>query len=82
MLMIISIANIAYAGETAQKVGQVVGKAAKETKEAGEIIIDTTKKGAKKIYSEAKEGITDFKKGVKDGYHNGADKKDSGKASN
>jgi len=65
----------AFAGEKAAKAGEVAGKAAKETKEAGIVVIDATKKGAKTtmqwfkdLFKSSKENGKDFKEGVKKGY--------------
>jgi len=74
VLLLVSSGAV-YAGDKSEKAGEVVGKAAKETKEAGIILIDATKKGAKKtgkflkdIFEDTKEGAKDFKEGVKEGY--------------
>lgn len=70
----LSIIAFSYAGEKSEKAGEIVGKAVKETKEATTLIIDATKKGAKKtgkfikeVYEDTKENASDFKDGLKDG---------------
>ncbi|PLX70129.1 MAG: hypothetical protein C0603_04095 [Denitrovibrio sp.] len=64
----LSATSGAIAGEKSEKVGEIAGKAAKGTKEAGIVVIDATKKGAKKTGKFFKEVYKDMKKGAKKGY--------------
>ena len=69
--LVLAIISFSHAGDRSEKAGEVVGKAAKETKEAGKVLIDATKKGAKKtgeFFKELYEDSKDFKDGVKEGY--------------
>ncbi|MGD9807688.1 MAG: hypothetical protein AB7E76_08400 [Deferribacterales bacterium] len=75
MIIATLFTSSAFAGEKSEKAGEAFGKAARETKEAGELLIDGTKKGAKKageyikeLYEDTKEGAKDFNKGMKKGY--------------
>jgi len=79
LMFIMIIASIltssVFAGEKSEKAGEAFGKAVRETKEAGEQLIEGTKKGVKKageyikdLYEDGKEGAKDFHEGMKKGY--------------